>query len=165
MANLSESAIDHNSSPGESEYLTFTLDSEEYGFPILSVIDIRGWEEPTRVPNCSPEMKGIINIRGAIVPIIDLREKFNMEPKPYTKLTVTIVVKVECEDGKERVIGFIVDAVSDVHKLSEDNLKPAPNETTINKKYISNIGVSNEKIIVLLKPNELSDDTQIAEES
>jgi len=143
-----------------SEYLTFVLDNEEYGLPILSVIDIRGWEEPTRVPNCPIEMKGIINIRGNIVPIIDLREKFGMNKKDYNKFTVTIVVKIKDRSDNEKVIGYVVDGVSDVYKFEASSIKPAPESSTINKSYISSLAVVNEKIIILLKPSNLAMDIE-----
>jgi len=137
------------------QYLTFILDNEEYGLPILSVMEIRGWEEPTRVPDCPVHVKGVINIRGIVVPIIDLREKFSMPKKEYTPFTVTIVVQIEDEKNEKRVVGFVVDGVSEVYNFKPEQLKEVPQETTIEKKYIENLSVIDDQIIILLNPENM----------
>lgn len=107
------------------EYLTFTLGSEHYGVDILSVKEIRGWERPTLIPNSPDYVKGVINIRGVIVPIIDLRIRFGVGEAVYSPTTVVIVLSIESGD-KSRMMGFVVDAVSDVLSVSSDDIRSAP---------------------------------------
>ena len=105
-----------------SEYLTFALGSEEYGIDILAVQEIRSYEQPTRIVKTPDFIKGVTNLRGVIVPIVDLRLKFGLEEAPYNELTVVVVLKLE-----EMVVGVVVDSVSDVLALTADQIKPAPN--------------------------------------
>ncbi len=111
-------------SSGE-QYLTFLLGQEQYAVNILSVEEIRSWERPTKIPNSPNDVKGVINMRGIIVPIIDLRIKFSMGEANYLETTVVVVLKVELEDSA-RTIGFVVDAVSDVLNTEEDEIKKSP---------------------------------------
>lgn len=97
-----------------NQYLTFLLAGEQYGLNILQVQEIRGWENVTRVPNAPGYVKGVINLRGTIVPVLDLRSRFNLPAENYTKETVVIVVRAPADDGAERSLGLVVDAVSDV---------------------------------------------------
>ena len=108
------------------QYLTFQLGTEQYALDILSVEEIRSWEQPTLIPNSPAYVKGVINMRGIIVPIIDLRMKFRVGEPTYTELTVVIVLHIDSEEG-ERKIGFVVDAVSDVLNAEEKEIKKAPN--------------------------------------
>jgi len=107
------------------QYLTFLMADEEYGVDILRVQEIRGWEHVTPVPNTPKYIKGVINLRGTIVPLVDLRERFGVEPIPYGPTTVVIVLKVIGEDS-ERIMGIVVDAVADVYNIEDENIKPAP---------------------------------------
>ena len=111
-------------SSGE-QYLTFLLGIEQYAVNILSVEEIRSWESPTKIPNSPKDVKGVINMRGIIVPIIDLRIKFSMGEANYLETTVVVVLKVELDDSA-RTIGFVVDAVSDVLNTEEDEIKKSP---------------------------------------
>jgi purine-binding chemotaxis protein CheW len=104
-----------------SEYLTFTLGSEEYAIDILKVQEIRGYEQPTLIANSPPFIKGVINLRGTIVPIVDLRIKFNLGKIEYTPFTVVIILNVA-----GRVIGTVVDSVSDVISLTRAQIRAAP---------------------------------------
>jgi len=108
-----------------NQYLTFVLGEEEYGVDILRVQEIRGWDRATPIPNTPDYVRGVINLRGAVVPIIDLRRRFKKETIPYTSTTVVIVVKVFGEKG-EKVVGVAVDAVSDVRNISDRELQPTP---------------------------------------
>jgi len=108
-----------------NQYLTFFLGDEEYGVDILRVQEIRGWDRATPIPNTPDYVRGVINLRGAVVPIIDLRRRFKKESIPYTSTTVVIVVKVFGEKG-EKVVGVAVDAVSDVRNINENELQPTP---------------------------------------
>jgi purine-binding chemotaxis protein CheW len=103
------------------EFLSFRLGAEEYGIDILRVQEIRSYEEPTRIANAPAFIKGVVNLRGVIVPIVDLRLKLGCDTANYTDFTVVIVLNV-----RQRVMGVVVDSVSDVLALAADNIKPAP---------------------------------------
>lgn len=107
------------------QYLMFLLGSEQYAVNILCVEEIRSWESPTKIPNAPHDIKGVINMRGVIVPIIDLRLKFKIGEPIYTELTVVVVLKIELE-GSTKIMGFVVDAVSDVLNAEESEIKTAP---------------------------------------
>ena len=109
----------------ENQYLTFMMAGEEYGMNILAVQEIRGWEDVTTIPNSPKFVKGAINLRGTIVPIIDLRLRFGIAENEYGPLTVVIVVAVEI-NGQNKVMGIVVDAVSDVYSISEEQAKDVP---------------------------------------
>ena len=104
-----------------SQFLSFILGSEEYGIEILRVQEIRGYSAITPIPNTPPHIRGLINLRGTVAPVVDLRAKFGMPAVDYTRFTVIILVAVS---GK--TVGLIVDAVSDVLNLAEDRIQPPP---------------------------------------
>jgi purine-binding chemotaxis protein CheW len=119
-----------------NEFLSFRLGGEEYGIDILRVQEIRSYVPPTRIANAPPFIKGVINLRGVIVPIVDLRLKLACETAAYTDFTVVIVLSV-----RDRVIGAVVDSVSDVLALSPDSIKPAPQmSSSVDAGYIMGIG-------------------------
>jgi purine-binding chemotaxis protein CheW len=109
-----------------TEYLTFMLAGEQYGVNILQVQEIRGWEPVTRIPNSPRYVKGVINLRGTIVPILDLRLRFDLEIAPYTKETVVIVVRARDKHCEGRSIGLVVDAVSDVLVARDEQIIGTP---------------------------------------
>ncbi len=118
------------------EYLTFRLGAEEYGIDILRVQEIRSYEQPTRIANAPSFIKGVVNLRGVIVPIIDLRLKLGCEQVEYNDFTVVVVLNV-----RGRVVGAVVDSVSDVLELARDDIKPAPElSSSIDASYITGIG-------------------------
>jgi purine-binding chemotaxis protein CheW len=118
------------------EYLTFRLGAEEYGIDILRVQEIRSYEQPTRIANAPPFVKGVVNLRGVIVPIIDLRLKLDCEKAEYNQFTVVVVLNV-----KGRVVGAVVDSVSDVLELGKDQIKPAPElSSSVDASFITGIG-------------------------
>ena len=118
------------------EFLTFRLGSEEYGIDILKVQEIRSYEQPTRIANAPAFMKGVVNLRGVIVPIVDLRLKLGCESAEYNGFTVVIVLNV-----KGRVVGAVVDSVSDVLELGKDSIKPAPEmASAVDAGFITGIG-------------------------
>ena len=118
------------------EFLTFRLGGEEYGIDILKVQEIRSYEQPTRIANAPSFIKGVVNLRGVIVPIVDLRLKLGCESAEYSALTVVIVLNV-----KGRVVGAVVDSVSDVLELGKDAIKPAPEmASAVDAGYITGIG-------------------------
>jgi len=129
------SAQDHAFAQGER--LTFRLGAEEYGIDILRVQEIRGYEQPTRIANAPPYIKGVLNLRGVIVPIVDLRLKFGFEEVVYDGVTVTVVLNVG-----GRTVGAVVDSVSDVIELTDDQIRPAPEfSSAVDAGYIVGIGV------------------------
>ena len=111
-------------SESKQEFLTFVIGSEEYAVEILRVQEIRGWQEPSPLPNVPSYVKGVVDLRGTVVPIMDLREKFHLQAS-YDGTTVVIVVHVITHQG-ERIVGLVVDGVSDVHQFDLDKLQPAP---------------------------------------
>jgi purine-binding chemotaxis protein CheW len=127
------------------EYLTFRLGQEEYAIDILRVQEIRSYEKPTRIANAPEFIKGVVNLRGVIVPIIDLRLKLNCAQAEYNHFTVVIVLSV-----RGRVIGAVVDSVSDVLELTSEHLKPAPQlDTGVDGQYILGIGSVGERMLIV----------------
>jgi len=142
-------------SDAEQQYLTFIMAGEEYGVDILAVQEIRGWEESTLIPNAPPYIKGVINLRGTIVPIMDLRLRFGLEKVDYSPVTVVIILKFETEKG-ERVMGIVVDAVSDVYSISDEETRKTPELTEdSNSVFIRGLVNVNDKMIILLDVESL----------
>ncbi len=147
------------------QHLTFVLGGEEYGFDILRVQEIKGWEVPTIIPNTPDYVKGVINLRGAIVPVIDLRVRFQLEDVRYDEMTVVIVLNAHSSEGNEedeqqntssKVVGVVVDGVSDVCNVELDNIRPAPDfRGVISSDFVTGLTTENEKMIVLLDIDHL----------
>jgi purine-binding chemotaxis protein CheW len=138
------------SNPGAAasikEFLAFKLGSEEYGIDILSVQEIRSYEAPTRMANAPAFIKGVINLRGVIVPIIDMRIKFNLSQVNYDSFTVVIVLNI----GKQ-VVGMVVDSVSDVISLAPEQLRPVPEfSSAIDSDHLLAIGSVDKRMLILL---------------
>ncbi|REL35314.1 chemotaxis protein CheW [Thalassotalea euphylliae] len=137
------------------QYLTFLLENEQYAVDILCVEEIRSWEKPTRIPNSPSYVKGVINMRGVIVPIIDLRLKFGIGKPEYTETTVVIVLSYE-SDEHSRTIGFVVDAVSDVLNAEENEIKNAPTlGGVIPHHYVDGLVNVGDGVVTLLSVEEL----------
>ena len=137
------------------QYLTFILDQEQYGVDILCVEEIRSWEGPTKIPNSPDYVKGDINMRGIIVPIVDLRLKFNIGSAKYDDVTVVIVLTIEM-DEKSRTIGFVVDAVADVLNAEESEIKSAPAfGGCVPQHYINGLVNTGDNVITLLNVQAL----------
>lgn len=133
------------------EYLTFRLDQEEYGIDILKVQEIRGYERPTRIANAPPFLKGVVNLRGTIVPIIDMRLKFNCSRADYNSFTVVIILNL-----RNRIAGIVVDSVSDVMELPADSLKAAPDiESVIGSEAVLGLGSLGSRMLILLDIEKL----------
>ena len=128
------------------EFLTFRLGTEEYGIDILKVQEIRSYEPPTRIANAPSFLKGVINLRGVIVPIVDLRVKFGCEAE-INAVTAVIVLGV-----KGRVVGAVVDSVSDVMQLADQMIQPAPemSASIVDTTYITGIANVNERLLILM---------------
>lgn len=141
----------------EQEYLTFILDREEFGIDILCVQEIKGWSPVTEIPNTPDYLKGVINLRGVIVPIVDLRERFNLDPIEYSATTVVIVLRALIDD-REMVVGVVVDAVSEVYKLEVGDIRDAPDfGNCIDSRFIKGMATIDSKIIILLDSEKLLD--------
>ena len=128
------------------EYLTFRLGGEEYGIDILRVQEIRSYEQPTRIANSPAFLKGVVNLRGVIVPIIDLRVKLNCNSADFNAFTVVIVLNI-----MGRVVGAVVDSVSDVLELTTDQVKPAPGmNAQVDMSFITGIANVGERMLILM---------------
>jgi len=128
------------------EVLAFTLGNEEYGVDILKVQEIRGYEKTTQIANAPEYIKGLVNLRGIIVPIIDMRIKFMLGTPTYDEFTVVIILNIG-----SRVVGMVVDSVSDVTTLTADQIKPAPSMgTSVDTDYLIGLGVIDERMLILL---------------
>ena len=129
-----------------AEYLTFRLGAEEYGIDILRVQEIRSYEEPTRIANAPAFIKGVVNLRGVIVPVVDLRLKLGCEKVEYNGFTVVIVLNVH-----GRVVGAVVDSVSDVLELSTELIKPSPEMAlAVDTSFITGIASVSERMLILM---------------
>lgn len=137
------------------QFLTFMLAGEEYGVEILSVQGVQGWSKTTPIPNTPDYILGVINLRGAIVPIIDLRKRFELEAIPYGSTTVVVVVKVTNEES-ERTVGIVVDGVSEVYRLDNKDIQAPPEfGDAVKTEYIKGLATADEKMIILLEINKL----------
>lgn len=138
------------------EFLTFTLGKEEYGVDILKVQEIRGYDAVTRLPDAPDYIKGVINLRGTIVPVIDMRVKFRLEAK-VDALTVMIVLNVA-----DRVVGMVVDSVSDVVQLTSEQIRSMPEVGTgIDRRFLTGIGALDERMLILLDIEGLMTSTEM----
>lgn len=133
------------------EFLAFTLGNEEYGIDILKVQEIRGYEAITRIANAPEFLKGVINLRGIIVPIVDMRIKFQLGTPTYDQLTVVIILNIGV-----RVVGMVVDSVSDVTTLTSDQIRPPPEmSTTFNTEFLIGLGTLEERMLILVDIEKL----------
>lgn len=140
------------------EFLVFSLGEEEYAIDILKVQEIRGYENVTRIANAPDFIKGVTNLRGVIVPIVDLRIKFHLENVEYGGQTVVIVVNVA-----DRVVGIVVDGVSDVMTLTPEQIKPAPEfGVTLSSDFLSGLGSLDDRMLVLVDIDKLLTSEEMA---
>lgn len=142
---------------GAREYLTFRLGQEEYGIDILKVQEIRGYEPPTRVANAPEFIKGVVNLRGTIVPIIDMRLKFRCAKVEYNTFTVVIILNL-----RSRIVGIVVDSVSDVMELPPESFRSAPDvESVIDSSAVLGLGSVGERMLILLDIEKLMSATDM----
>ena len=140
------------------EFLVFTLGHEEYGIDILKVQEIRGYDQVTRIANTPAFIKGVTNLRGVIVPIIDLRIKFAQPDVDYNDNTVVIVLNLE-----QRVVGIVVDGVSDVLSLTTDQIRPSPEfAVTMSTEYLTGLGALGERMLILVDIEKLLNSDEMA---
>lgn len=141
-----------------SEFLTFTLGSEEYGLDILKVQEIRGYDAVTTIANTPDFIKGVINLRGIIVPIVDLRIKFHLGTVEYNQFTVVIILNLG-----QRVVGVVVDSVSDVLALTPEQIRPAPElSAALDTRYITGLGTVGERMLILVDIEKLMSSSEMA---
>ena len=161
--NVQVSAHDDNQIGKNSEQLlTFILAGEEYGVDILRVQEIKGWDSVTPIPNTPKHILGVINLRGTIVPIIDLRLRFNLESIPYGPTTVVIMLKVKSED-RTRTMGIVVDGVSDVYNLAQDAMKPPPDfGSVISVAFVKGLATVGEHMVIVLDIDHLLNTGELA---
>jgi purine-binding chemotaxis protein CheW len=139
------------------EFLAFTLGKEEYGINILKVQELRGYETPTRIANAPDFIKGVVNLRGIIVPIIDMRIKFNLGTPTYDQFTVVIILNIG-----GRVVGMVVDSVSDVTTLAPEQIRPAPEMgSALNTDYLIGLGTIDQRMLILVDIDKLMSSTEM----
>jgi purine-binding chemotaxis protein CheW len=140
-----------------NQFVTFQLGPETYGISILKLNEIIAYQSCTTIPNVPSFIKGVLNLRGIVVPVIDLRERFNMELKDYDQFTVIMIL-----DVAGRIMGLVVDAVSDVLTLNSEDVKPRPHFSTgISTEFISGMGIKDKKFIILLDVDKLLSDDEL----
>ena len=140
-----------STSAAGGQFLTFRLGDESFGLEILRVQEIKGYSAITPLPNAPPHVKGVMNLRGAVVPIVDLRQKFGMAPTEYTRFTVIVLVTLGT-----KLVGLVVDAVSDVIELAASDIEPPPDlDASIDLSCLTGLGKSGEQLITLLDIDRL----------
>ncbi|HDP7065704.1 chemotaxis protein CheW [Escherichia coli] len=146
------------SEPSGQEFLVFTLGDEEYGIDILKVQEIRGYDQVTRIENTPAFIKGVTNLRGVIVPIVDLRIKFSQVDVDYNDNTVVIVLNLG-----QRVVGIVVDGVSDVLSLTAEQIRPAPEfAVTLSTEYLTGLGALGDRMLILVNIEKLLNSEEMA---
>lgn len=149
IANNAQSVI--NATGSSLEFLSFTLGKEEYGISIQKVQELRGYDTVTRIANAPEFVKGVVNLRGIIVPIIDMRIKFKLGTPSYDQLTVVVILNLE-----NHVVGMVVDSVSDVITLTPEQIKPPPEmNSTLANDYLLGLGTIDERMLILIDIEKL----------
>jgi purine-binding chemotaxis protein CheW len=144
---------------GAQQYLSFALGEEQYGIEILKVQEIKGYSGVTPIPNTPPHIRGVMNLRGTVVPVVDLRTKFSRETRPYDKFTVIIVVTVGA-----KIVGLVVDAVSDVLDIATQDIRPTPElGRREDMRFLQGMATVGEKLVVLLDIDTLLEEDSLAE--
>ena len=143
--------------PATLEFLAFTLGAEEYGIDIQRVQELRGYDAVTHIANAPAFLKGVVNLRGTIVPIVDMRIKFNLGTPTYDQFTVVIILNVA-----ERVVGMVVDSVSDVITLTPEQIRPAPEmDAAVNLDYLIGLGTLEQRMLILVDIERLMSSAEI----
>ena len=139
------------------EFLAFTLGQEEYGIDIQKVQELRGYDTVTRIANAPEHIKGVVNLRGIIVPIIDMRIKFNLGTPTYDQFTVVIILNIA-----SRVMGMVVDSVSDVITLKPEQIKPTPEMgSVLDTDYLIGLGTLDDRMLILVDIDKLMSSTEM----
>ena len=157
MFSTTSSSHDAVSHDPVKQFLTFWLNEQEYGLDLLRVREIRGFTAITSIPNMPAHIKGVINLRGSVLPIIDLRLKFSMPEKPYNKFTVIIIAK-----SGEKNVGLVVDSVSDVLSVPSQSINPAPHlGLTVDSNFILGLLKSSDRLSILLDLDKLLSESEV----
>jgi len=150
---INEHGIGGAQSADVAQYLTFLLDGQVYGVPIVQVQEIRGWMSVTPLPNSPPYIKGVLNLRGTIIPVIDLRVRFKLPFRSYDALTVIVVVNI-----RDRLAGLVVDSVSDVIDVGAGERRETPTfEGQVDRRFIEGLLEAGQQIVIVLNTAELDD--------
>jgi purine-binding chemotaxis protein CheW len=158
LVTVTPDAADRGAQAGVSEFLTFTLGAEEYGVDILKVQEIRGYGTVTRIPDAPDFVKGVINLRGTIVPVVDMRLKFRLGSAEYNTFTVMIILNVA-----DRVVGMVVDSVSDVVALTPAQIRPAPElGSSVGAQFLTGIGALDQRMLILIDIERLMTSAEMA---
>ncbi len=160
-SDVSYSAAD-TQADGQGQYLTFILAGEEYGVDILRVQEIKGWDTVTPIPNTPSYIKGVINLRGTIVPIVDLRTRFGMVSIEYGPTTVVIVLRTTTVTGST-ILGIVVDGVSEVYNIRQEEIKEPPQmgkEADI--RFVYGLATIEEKMIILMDVDQVLNEKEMA---
>ncbi len=151
VTNKQESFEEESKLENAVQFLSFSLGDEEYGVDILSVQEIRSWEPVSRIPNVPAYEKGVVNLRGSIVPIVDLRQRFGLKYMDYTPLTVVVVLQAQ-----SRTMGVVVDSVSDVVDVDKLTIQKAPDfGTKVSTEFINGLASVNDRMVMLLDVEKL----------
>lgn len=133
------------------QFLTFEIGDELFALPILSVQEIRGWEKVSQIPRTDAQILGVINLRGSVVPVLDVRTRLGIEPREVTPTTVLIVVRLEAEDHSSATVGCVVDAVSDVVSIRLQDLRPAPSTCgSLDSHFIRGVATIDTRLVLVL---------------
>lgn len=166
---MPETAENMNQDPHDMEdtethgFLTFMLAGEEYGVDILRVQEIKGWDTVTKLPNMPEYVRGVINLRGTIVPILDMRLRFDLEALEYGPTTVVIVLKVQQKEGPSRTMGIVVDGVSDVYNVPTANIKPSPDfGMAVDTEFVKGLATVDEKMVIVLDIDHMLNSDELA---
>jgi purine-binding chemotaxis protein CheW len=141
-------------SVGQGQFLTFRLAAEEYGIDILSVQEIKGWSGVTPLPEAPSYLLGVINLRGSVVPIVDLRRRFSLATADFGPTTVVIVARVDSPSGT-RIAGFVVDAVCEVYTVGDGDRRPVPDVGAGTQEFVQGLATVEDKMIILLDVERL----------
>jgi purine-binding chemotaxis protein CheW len=146
-----------NQARDSQQFLTFLLDDQEYGLEIFKIREIRGYAPITPIPNLPPHVRGVMNLRGTVLPVIDLRMKFHLPTVEYNKFTVIVIATVA-----DKTVGLLVDAVSDVLMVAHEAIRDAPDfGTAVDTRFINGVFQSREHLAVALNLEELLTDSEL----
>lgn len=155
MSSSGQSTTESGSADASRQMLTFCLGEESYGVDILCVQEIRGWSPVTRIPHSPPHVRGVLNLRGSVVPIVDLRVRFGLENTEFTPVTVIIVLSVPAAKGR-REVGVVVDSVSDVIDINAGDIKETPSlGSKAGGELIQGLATVADRMLILLNVDEM----------
>src|ERR1700761_2677643 len=150
-------AIVKQQPPASSQFLTFLLDEREYGLELFKIQEIRGFVPVTPIPNVPPHVRGVMNLRGTVLPVVDLRMKFRLPPIEYNKFTVIVIAMVG-----EKMVGLLVDAVSDVLQVAQESIRDAPNfGSAVDTRFIDGVFQTRERLAIALNLEKLLSDIEL----